>query len=156
MVFEVVINQVFVKLSVPSFGISPARTVMGTNGSSVMGSNSRRDIVSSFYGAKALRLSVLRYTHISAERAVTEITPRGRANRPALAAIALYPTEMLDQFANAGIHVRRSLHGERRDLQRDRRRQGQLHGLATVGSAPLPHPTRPSPTAPSTSSPAPA
>jgi NAD(P)-dependent dehydrogenase (short-subunit alcohol dehydrogenase family) len=36
-----------------------------------------------------------------------EITPRGRANRPALAAIAHYrhPTEMLDQFANAGIQA---------------------------------------------------
>ena len=36
-----------------------------------------------------------------------EITPRGRANRPALAAIAHYrhPTEMFDQFANAGIQA---------------------------------------------------
>ena len=36
-----------------------------------------------------------------------EITPRGRANRPALAAIAHYrhPTEMLDQFANTGIQA---------------------------------------------------
>jgi NAD(P)-dependent dehydrogenase (short-subunit alcohol dehydrogenase family) len=36
-----------------------------------------------------------------------EITPRGRANRPVLAAIAHYrhPTEMFDQFANAGIQA---------------------------------------------------
>jgi hypothetical protein len=52
MVFVVVINHVFVKLSVPSFGVSPARTVMGTNGSTVAGSKNRRDIVSSFCGAK--------------------------------------------------------------------------------------------------------
>src|SRR5580658_2663607 len=51
MVFEVVINHVFVKLSVPSFGISPARTVMGTNASTVAGSKNRKDIVSSFCGA---------------------------------------------------------------------------------------------------------
>src|SRR5580658_7179496 len=56
MVFEVVMNHVFVKLSVPSFGISPARTVMGTNGSTIAGSKNRRDIVSSFCGAKTSAL----------------------------------------------------------------------------------------------------
>src|ERR1700722_1739930 len=52
MVFEVVINHVFVKLSVPSFRISPARTAMGTNANTIVGSKNRRDIVSSFCGAK--------------------------------------------------------------------------------------------------------
>jgi len=39
MVFEVVIDHVFVKLSVPSSGVSPAGptgTVMGANGSGVV------------------------------------------------------------------------------------------------------------------------
>src|SRR5271166_63986 len=107
MVFEVVINHVFVKLSVPSFGISPARTVMGANASTVAGSKNRRGIASSFCRAKASPLSLTCYRHISADRAVMEITPRSRANRPALAAIAHYrhPTEMLDLFANAGIQA---------------------------------------------------
>src|SRR5882757_3865510 len=48
MVFEVVTNHVFVKLSVPSFGVSPARTVRGASGSTIMGRKNRRDIVSSF------------------------------------------------------------------------------------------------------------
>src|SRR5262249_23258133 len=74
MVFEVVINHVLVKLSVPSFGVSPARAVMGTKGSSVVGSNNRRDIVSSFCGAKIPPFS-LRCAHISADDAVMEITP---------------------------------------------------------------------------------
>jgi hypothetical protein len=63
MVFEVVINHVFVKLSVPSFGISPAKTVMGTNGSTIAGSKNRRDIVSSFLRSKDFGLN-LRHRHI--------------------------------------------------------------------------------------------
>ena len=56
MVFEVVTNHVFVKLSVPSFGTSPARTVMGTSGSTVVGSKNRRDIVASFFRSKGFGL----------------------------------------------------------------------------------------------------